>query len=92
MNIMNKAISNSELEGIIHLTGQPTYFHISGKDFNITDKIRRDIIKFFYEKNILFKGTISLSSIAITILILNSWEKFFLKYCNEFNLSKITSQ
>ena len=91
MNIMNEAINNSELGGILHLTGQPTYFHISGKDFNITDKIRRDIIKFFYEKNILFKGTISIS-LSHTDSHIEQLGEVFLKYCNEFNFSKITTQ
>lgn len=90
MQAMKEAIQNSELNEIIRIVGQPTYFHLSGENWNIVNKVRKDVIGFFYQRGILFKGTISIS-LSHTNAHIEQLADTFLTYCNQAKISKIKS-
>ncbi len=80
MSMMKESIKNNKLDNIFTIKGQPSYFQLSEINMEGKDNSKKNIIKYFYDNRILFRGTMSMS-LSHNETHINKIARIFEEYC-----------
>ncbi len=82
--LIQQSINTFALNEIFSIRGQPSYFKLHSNMTNWQNFVLQDLVKFFFNNNVLFKGTFSIS-LSHQKSDLDKIGETFFRYCKNFS-------